>query len=81
MEITVETDMILNIIAEMYVVRDGGPKSCVADPVRWTRRDGNKEADFLANEAMDTRSNFNYRATGLNIDWKLANIFAHIDSG
>ena len=71
----------LNTIADMYITQGWGPKDSLADPVRWTRRDGNKEADYLVNEAMDTRSDFEYWATGISIDWKSARILAYIDGG
>eukprot|EP00973_Karenia_brevis_P040845 5652064-Karenia_brevis.AAC.1 len=37
--------------------------------VKWRRREYNKEADFLANWAMDNRTDFEYRGR-----WKMQDI-------
>eukprot|EP00973_Karenia_brevis_P021837 3002491-Karenia_brevis.AAC.1 len=75
------TDEILEIIADMFISKGWGPKAPSADPVRWTRRDGNKEADWLVNESMDARRDFEYAATGIKFDWTSINLVAYIDGG
>ena len=47
-------------ISEAIVGYNWGPRSVNGCPVRWLRREFNKEADFIANHCMDTQEDFNY---------------------
>ncbi len=51
---------ILDIIAGTMVEHNWGPRSFDGEPIEWRKREYNQEADFLANYAMDTDSDFNY---------------------
>eukprot|EP00973_Karenia_brevis_P029351 4047561-Karenia_brevis.AAC.1 len=51
---------ILEIISEVMVTLNWGARKINDGPVRWKKRDFNKEADYLANYAMDTREDFRF---------------------
>ena len=50
----------LETIAKILIEGNWGPRNFDSDPVVWRRREYNKEADFLANYAMDTGRDFNW---------------------
>ena len=54
------TAEILDTIAKVMTEANWGPKSFYGDPIVWRKREFNKEADFLANYAMDNRKDFHY---------------------
>eukprot|EP00973_Karenia_brevis_P091781 12409097-Karenia_brevis.AAC.1 len=56
---------ILRDISDLIVGRNWGPRESNGNPVKWRRRCFNKEADYLANQAMDARRGFSYCNQGL----------------
>ena len=51
---------ILDIIAQVTAEINWGPRKFDGEPVQWRRREFNKEADHLANYAMNTKGNLDY---------------------
>eukprot|EP00973_Karenia_brevis_P025939 3579498-Karenia_brevis.AAC.1 len=51
---------ISDALAQIIVCGRWGTWSAGDDPVIWRRRDHNKEADFLANQAMSSRADINW---------------------
>ena len=47
-------------MADTFLATNWGPRDATGDPVIWRRRDLNKEADYLANWAMDAEGDFWY---------------------
>ena len=52
--------MVLHEISDVMVSCSWGPRNFNEAPVRWRRRCFNKEADYLANLAMDAKSDVHY---------------------
>ena len=52
--------MVLDEISAVMVSSNWGPRNFNEAPVRWRRRCFNKEADYLANLAMDSKHDFHY---------------------
>jgi hypothetical protein len=75
------TDDILGCIAEIYVRGQWGPKSPAADAVRWMKREFNKESDFLANYAMDSKEDFVFTGNLQNIDLSNGHLIGWSDGG
>eukprot|EP00973_Karenia_brevis_P007971 1081244-Karenia_brevis.AAC.1 len=65
----------------MFSCNRWGPPSLEADPIRWTERSRNKEADFLANHAMDAKQDFHYICEAGMVDWETANLRIWTDGG
>eukprot|EP00973_Karenia_brevis_P046387 6431924-Karenia_brevis.AAC.1 len=51
---------VLRSVSEIMLVQNWGPRKIAGCPIQWRRRNFNKEADYLANHAMDTRAGFNF---------------------
>ena len=51
---------VLDEISEVMVSLSWGLRQFNDDPVHWRRRSFNKETDYLANLAMDSRDDFHY---------------------
>ena len=52
--------MISDLFSSLIVDLGWTPRHATSDPVTWRKREFNKEADFLANYAMDRCSDFSY---------------------
>jgi hypothetical protein len=51
---------IIETISEAMIRFNWGPRKSNGKPVKWRRRDLNKEADYIANFVMDTKADVNY---------------------
>jgi hypothetical protein len=72
---------ILTIIADMFIGGKWGAKAPADDPVTWKRREFNKEADYLANYAMDSREDFMFIGDIQQIDWEKVHLIGWSDGG
>ncbi len=57
------TDAILDQVSRLFIDRGWGPRYKNGDPIRWRERGMNKEADYLANWALDNRKKISYTNT------------------
>lgn len=73
---------ILRDISDIMVDRNWGPRKITGDPVTWRSRGFNKEADYLANQAMDAKRGFRFTNEALMANSKsIKNIQGWSDGG
>jgi hypothetical protein len=75
------TGNVLSSIAEVMVKGKRGPKGPTEDPVKWVKREFNKESDYLANYVMDLKEDFHFTGNMANINWDNGHLVGWSDGG